>query len=324
MNIECLFCGLCLDSCPYEIIDEKYSLRGRISLIKEIKSTSYSKDILKYILNCVFCNRCLGNCPIKIDIKAILRNLYEEDEKIKEAITKYVNSYIEYPSNIEKSDILLIINKYYSPLNSKQYKSIINLLDGIGRVTIHEFSDPLHMRYAYNIKLEAFEKMISKLNQISNDIKVIISLDEYTSYFIPLLNNQLKFKMYSITEYLSNLLKDGVIIINRDISSKAILANPIIKHVEDKVIKDIKYVLNFLPSIVISKLTVLPDLPNVLHELSEELALYETILKNMNQDFHILISSSPYLISKIGKVASKLVFIPVYLPSLISQISILL
>lgn len=96
---ECVNCGICKSKCPIykETLNESYSARGRMSLIKAFYSNEIqdTKELSERFFSCVLCGACNKSCPLHIDltqsiceIRGILRNK-DEKTRLMSYLVKY-------------------------------------------------------------------------------------------------------------------------------------------------------------------------------------------------------------------------------------------
>ena len=75
---SCIHCGLCLPSCPtYQVeLNEKYSPRGRIQLIKEWSNQNidFNDNLNDSLDTCLMCLSCQTACPSGVDYEEIINS----------------------------------------------------------------------------------------------------------------------------------------------------------------------------------------------------------------------------------------------------------
>ncbi|MCS7164269.1 MAG: (Fe-S)-binding protein [Thermodesulfovibrio sp.] len=150
---ECNKCGKCKQLCPsYKIfLNESFSPRGRISLIKAFeKEVGSEKSLKKRIFSCLLCGTCENSCPLNLNISTFI---YETRAKMKKNTLLYLFKYFSlYPGlfcsilqNLSHFKFFLKIMKLsylkkFSNLNIKFKKSnhlqVYSKLKSSGRIAI--------------------------------------------------------------------------------------------------------------------------------------------------------------------------------------------
>lgn len=325
--MQCVYCGQCTAICPYEKLSYYLGLQGRMILYDIYKKGKVmSKRLLNYIASCIGCELCVNFCPLDINIIKILRSLYEKSDEYRRLINTLLKKKIILNVKTDHETIFLI-NKFYTPVNLNNYISQIkNLINSaIGKFDVVIFNDPIHLRYIYqhNFFKNVYEGELQKISK--DQINRVIIFDEYTTYFFKKIIKSGEIEILSILDVIINLLENSTIIIQKSISGVGALVNPVYSAIQKEVSQKIFSLLSYLPDIIIIKDELfVPDLPNPFLSLSQEISLIKKYINKICNEIHFIITSSLYLTWLLSKVTKKYLFIPVYLPYLISQITKLL